>query len=186
MKKLLCVVPALVLFAMIGSPAARADSYTPTLTCIPGLSSSDFVCNLMPSSYTAPDVSFPSPTVQVTVQTVLGFKTYDDVYDVTLPASDSPTDTYRYAFSLGIGPQGDSLVYGYLSISDETNRTDGFTSDLIGTGSDPGHSIQSGTVTFTPVSAATPEPASLILMALGAGLIFFIRKRFTMRVPHTV
>lgn len=42
-----------------------------------------------------------------------------------------------------------------------------------------------GTIEFSPASTVAPEPPPILLMLLGAGLIFFMRKRFTMRLPYT-
>jgi hypothetical protein len=43
----------------------------------------------------------------------------------------------------------------------------------------------SGSLTFSPASTAAPEPTPLILMLLGAGLIFLMRKRFIIHMPRT-
>jgi hypothetical protein len=42
-----------------------------------------------------------------------------------------------------------------------------------------------GSLTFSAVSTAAPEPTPLILLLLGAGLISLMRKRFVLRTPRT-
>jgi len=176
MKKLLRIVPALLVFAMIGAPNARADSYTPTFSCT-SIPSSDFGCYFIANGYTAPDVSFPSPTVQVTVNS--------HAYDVTLSAADAPTDSYGYEFAEGSVYPAPVNTYGDFLINDLTTGKTDSTSDFIGNFVAP-PVIGDGTLTFSPASAAAPEPAPVILMLLGAGLIFFVtRKRFVMRTPRT-
>jgi hypothetical protein len=178
-KKLLCVVPALLLFAMIGAPNAHADSYTPTFSCTPPVSS-DFGCYFISNGYTAPNVSFPSPTVQVTVDS--------DIYNVTLSAGDSPTDSYSYLFAEEEGPgTPPNLInsYGSLLIDDLTTGTTNSATNFLGNFT-VGDDVGDGTLTFSPLSSATPEPASIVLILLGVGLIFFLtRKRFVMREPST-
>jgi hypothetical protein len=174
MKKLLCVVPVLLLFAMIGAPNARADSYTPTFSCTPPLSS-DFGCYFVSNGYTAPDVSFPSPTVQVTVS--------NEMYDVTLSTGDGPTDSYTYEFAEANGtapPPFHNTLFGGLSIDDLTTGTMNNATDFLGYDMVAPPLIGEGTLTFSPVSAASPEPIPVILMLLGVGLIFLVRKRFIM------
>lgn len=178
MKKLLCVVSGLLLFAMIGAPNAHADSYTPTFNCTVQFSS-DFGCYYVPNGYTAPAVSFPSPTVQLTVN--------NELYDLTLPVGDAPTGVYTWHFGEGNGalvfPYGITL-YGDLGIDDLTTGMESFASDFLGYGFAPPLEGE-GALTFSPVSSAAPEPASVFLMLLGAGLILFMRKRFIMRTPRT-
>jgi hypothetical protein len=42
--------------------------------------------------------------------------------------------------------------------------------------------FDSGTLTFTPQAA--PEPSSVALLLLGVGLVFVMRKRIGLRLPH--
>jgi len=176
MKKLLCVVPALLLCAMIGAPNAHADSYTPTFSCV-AMPSSDFGCHWIADGYTSPNVSFPSASVEVTVSSF-------PVFDVALPAIDTPTDAYTYEFSFEPVHIGDSV--GTLTIDDVTTGIVSSAEDFLPGGGE-NDLIGNGALTFSPISASTPEPAPVILMLLGAGLIFFIRKRFVSRVPiHSV
>ena len=182
MKKLLCVVPALVLSAMISAPNARADSYAATFTCYPGppLQGPFSGCPLG-TVPTAPDVLFPAPT---TIDVTIGASVVGTIFDVSLANGDSPTDSYSYYFGFGGPNPGPGPVYvGSLTVQDLTTGLSSTTTEPMQVDTD---NFYGGTLSFSPASAATPEPAPLILMALGAGLIFFIRKRFTMRVPHTV
>lgn len=175
MKKLLSVVPALLLFAMIGAPNARADSYTITFTC-PGPSANP--AEFCPESGTppsAPDVSFPDPTLNVT-------NLDGSVYDVTLPAVDSPTDTYTWQWSTNgdpfitqSGPQWVDTLY-------VTDLTTGILNQVSLQGgpdvpfTDPAFTAY-GPLTFSLVSDPAPEPAAVILMLLGVGLIVLMRRR---------
>jgi hypothetical protein len=88
MKKLLCVVPALLLFAMISAPNARADSYTPTLICgnLPGNGG----CFPFPVA-SDETVSFPAPILSVSTAPFA-----PSPINVQLPAADSPMDTYTW------------------------------------------------------------------------------------------
>jgi|SRR5690242_12225456 len=171
MKKLLCVAPALLLFAMISAPNAHADSYIATFTC-----GNITACTLgVPATQS---VSFPEPAIAMTFQ----IGAYPSTFHVTLPATDAPADMYQWffeAFQVGIPSDPGSFTYDdYVGVIDQTSGLT--TQDYL-----PGAGIaadQGGPLTFSPVSAATPEPAPLLLMLLGAGLIFFTRKRFLMRI----
>lgn len=134
---------------------------------------SDFGCHWISNGYTPPDVSFPSATIQVTVSSF-------PVFDVTLPAADAPTNTYTYEFSFEPVKIGESV--GTLIIDDVTTGIVSSAEDFLPGGGENDF-IGDGTLTFSPVSASAPEPASVLLMLLGLGLIVFMRKRFLMRVP---
>lgn len=174
MKKLLCVVPALVLFAMIGAPNASADSYTATFAC-----GNITACTLgVPATQT---VSFPSPTIVMSFL-VSGL---EDTFNVTLPATDTPADTYQWFFeAIRVGIPSDPGSYTYDDYIGVIDQTSGLTTQDYR----PGAGIpadQGGPLTFSPVTAATLEPAPIILMLLGVGLIFVMRKRFIMHVAGT-
>jgi len=184
MKKLMCVVPALLLFAMIGAPNANADSYTPTFSCTEQ-GSSDRGCYYIGASYTAPDVSFPAPTVQATINTTFGGGEIN-VYDVTLAAGDSPADTYSYQISEynGSAPSRSEIpLYATLSIDDlTTGMADTATDFLNAVGVIAPPVEGDGALVFSAVSAAAPESAPLLLLVLGVGLILFLPpKRFVTR-----
>jgi len=175
MKKLLCVIPALLLFAMIGAPNAHADSYTATFACenVPGHS-----CFHFSATTTA---SFPGPT-DLTV--TLPFSSLPS-FTINLPSSDAPTDTYWWLYGANqLAIQG--MYVGGFTVEDRTtglNNRVGFSSVSPLPYSDD---ISQGPLTFTPETSATPEPASVILMLLGAGLISFVkRERFIVRIPRT-
>lgn len=161
MKKLLCVVPGLLLFAMIGAPNARADSYTPTFTCTGTCSTAGLP--------TAPDVSFPSPT-EITI-------TWGNAQPLTFTDLGEPTDSYTWFDQTSVN-DGEVVENAYVDdvTTNEFQSHTGFAFD-----SPVGQ--ETGTLTFSPASAATPEPSPAILLLLGAGLIFLMRKRF---VPPAV
>jgi hypothetical protein len=95
MKKLLCAVPVVLLFALIGASNAHADSYTPTFTCNGPAYNPYLTCPGGPPS--APGVTFGSST---TIAVTVG----GAVYDVTLASADSPTDAYTWYFYSGGAP----------------------------------------------------------------------------------
>lgn len=167
MKKLLCVVPALLVFAMIGAPNAHADSYTPTFTC------AGFTDNCYGQGpATAPNVTFPGPTNLDL--------TYDsDTFNLTLPVVDAATDAYRWGIDGLISENG---------FSDQVVISDLTTGQIVdATFDNYGHFITNvgGALTFSPANAATPEPAPAMLMLLGIGLIFLlVRKRLVIRLPQ--
>lgn len=173
MKKLLYLVPALLLFAMIAAPNARADSYTPNFSCQPG-------CPDGPP--TAPNVTFsPGEPTAISVTAEGGLDPANPVpvpVNLSLPAADAPDDTYSWVFGVIFGDYntGDS----FFNIYDETNGSQ------VGITFSQGYDTAvQGPLTFTPASAATPEPAPVILMLCGVGLVFFMRKRFIVRTSVT-
>lgn len=180
MRKLLRAFPALLVLAMIGAPNARADSYTVTFTCEAAAEVGNALCPFA-SLPMAPDVSFPAPTaIAVTIGQT-------SVYNVSLPATDAPTDAYSFTFeSLGSPITGNSGP----EWQDAVTITD-VDSNISATAINPGgptvpytDSIFYGSLSFSPVSAATPEPNEVILMFLGIVLIFLMRKRFDRRLPR--
>jgi hypothetical protein len=152
-----------VLFAVIAAPAAYADLYTPTFTCTVGLG----VCTSVP---TAPDVSFPSPSIQ---------ETWDSVtYTISLPSSDAPSDSFVWTNNFVAFAQAELLFS--MDILDVTNGNDSsFTTTLFETPPSPRDTADSGSLTF--VSVATPEPgtAGLMLLGIGIGIAVVMQKRFT-------
>jgi len=175
-KKLLCVVPALLLLAIIGAPNARGDSYTPVFTC----TNCETPFGFPAAAPTAPDVSFPGPTT-LNLSIVNNSNSESATFAVTLPTGDGPDDTYTWFYEPFAA---DSVLPNetLIGITDTTNAQS-LTDTFFG---DPFHGFGgSGTLTFTAVTAATPEPASILFMLFGAGLIFFMRKRFVMRTLRT-
>ncbi|MGH9573295.1 MAG: PEP-CTERM sorting domain-containing protein [Candidatus Acidiferrales bacterium] len=178
MKKLLCVVPALLLFAMIGAPNARADSYLPVFTC----TGAGTPCYGTP---TAPSVVFSTSTPTV-IYITAGFPSPVPPFmqTLTLSASDTPADAYQWFFTtLFVGYSTDYGDDGFLvntfGITDETKGLTVENTFKARYGVDEG-----GSLMFSPANAAAPEPVPIILMLLGAVLIFLMRKRFVMRVPR--
>jgi hypothetical protein len=179
MKKALSI-PMLLLFALIGVPAAHADSYTATFTCPSGPPGQPLFYCPFGTVPTSPNVTFPVPTLNVQ----FGYLDADNVsVNVTLPASDSPTDSYTWFFEEGNTPSGNT---DGIKIVDETTN-------LTVTALNPPSFDQpyydgnsGGSLTFSQVSAAAPEPAPIFLTLLGAGLIFLLRKRLPLRMPHTL
>lgn len=163
MKKLLCVVPALLVFAMIGAPNANADSYTPTFACenVP-----NHACFGPP---TTPAVSFPGPTLTFNYLTI-------PTFTINLSASDSATDNYWWLYGSNQYPIQGVWVGGFSIIDLSTNITNsaGFSSESPLPFSDD---ISQGPLTFTPPTSGTPEPTPVLLMLFGVGLILFTRKR---------
>ena len=168
MKKLLCLVPVVMLFAVIGTPNARADSYDATFTC-----SSCFATPEIPSG-----VTFPTPTTFTITYGPITFS------DFILSAPDAPTDTYEWStagFQCCASNDNPPINSQEFYITDET---DGVTSTGTWEGTQLGNG--NGSLTFSPASAATPEPAPVFLMLLGVGLMFLMRKRFVFCAPRTV
>lgn len=181
MKKLLCVVPALLLFAMIGAPNARGDSYTPTFSCEGPSYEPYLTCPEFGAPPTAPDVAFPSPTIDVSTRPTFPSS---PVFDITLASADLPTDVYFWGIDTGQEPCSSGLCW--VSTFGITDQTTGLTDSMIEQGvsfGDPTYGLR-GSLTFSPVSAATPEPPPVILMLLGVGLLLMIRKRAFVCNPH--
>jgi hypothetical protein len=165
MKKVLCIIPAVFLFVLIAAPNAHADSYSATFTC-----TSFYLCDVAP---TASNASFPAPT---DIAVSLGSYPIPIAFDLTLPAADAPTDVYRWSYGSNHYPiQG--VYSGTFEITD-------LTTNLV----DPVYlyepnplpytdNIAQGYLLFSPVSAAAPEPSTVFLMLLGAGMLSATRKR---------
>jgi PEP-CTERM motif len=139
----LCLVFALS-FAV---PNAHADSYSATFTGGP----------------TALDVTFPSPTLDITWQ---GF-----AFSITLPSSSLFTDLYSWGSSRACA---NGICVARMDIFDSTHPSDTFSNSVSVPTS---FSTSAGFLTFTPVATATPEPSSVALLLSGVGLVFAMRKR---------
>lgn len=177
MKKLLFVLPALLVVAMVGAPNARADSYTVNFACnSPGNGSCPFG-----APPTSTDASFPGGNFDVTF--VNGLTSV--VFDVTLPSTFVPTDTYGWMFSSGA--VGGGSVTDALEIVDDTVPLAEFFYVTGSTASLPVFCDQcedGGSITFSPIAASAPEPAPIILMLLGLGVVFLVGKRFSARLQQ--
>jgi hypothetical protein len=181
MKKLLYVIPALLLCALIATPNARADSYTPTFSCNGPVYNPYLTCVSDVSPPSAPSVAFPAPTIDISST---GAGNAD--FDITLASADSPTDQYSWALETGQEPCPIGFCnVGTFYIRDVTTGISSeSTTEDIDFSPDPAYGYY-GSLTFSPVSASAPEPASIVLMLLGIGLIVLMRKRFILRMPQT-
>ena len=152
MRKSLWTIPLLLLFAAIGAPPAHADTYNPTFTCTG-------TCVSLP---TAPAVSFPAPTTIT--------ETWDTiVIPITLPAADTPGDTYIW---------DNVFITPTIIETDFIDPTQNFTDAVVFTITQtPNLNVPGdrGILIFTPI--ATPEPPPGSLMLLGIGLVLLPRKR---------
>lgn len=169
MKKLLCFVPALLLFATIGAPNARADSYTPTFIC----ERTNQPC----AGITAPNTSFPGPTDLTITVADLG------TFTINLSSSDSATDSYSWTYASNEFPIH-GLYQGAFAITDGNTRLENFEDFSSPTPLLYSDDALQGSLTFSPASAAAPEPPGGLLMLLGAGLIVLLRKRFAVLLPR--
>jgi hypothetical protein len=173
MRKSLWIILA-ALFVAIGAPTASADAmHQATFTCYPE------PCVSVP---TAPDITFPSQTLDITL---LGA-----FFSVTLNSSDLPDDNYVWnlQFKDSTGHGGPAIPE--IAISDVTNGTAGD----VGQTSDPliGSSTnEEGCLTFTstcrlptPPPVSTPEPGTPSLMLVGFGLVLVMRKRIAQGLPQ--
>ena len=161
MRKSLWSIPVLLLIAAIGAPPARADTYNPSFTCTG-------ICVSLP---TAPAVSFPAPTTIT--------ETWDTiVIPITLPAVDTPGDTYIW---------DNVFVSPTIIETDFIDVTQNFTDAVVFTITQtPNLNVPGdrGTLIFTPI--ATPEPPVGSLMLLGIGSVFVMRKRIGRRLPQAI
>jgi hypothetical protein len=157
MRKSLWIILA-ISFLVLEAPNAHADSYTATFT------GTFFV----PGSQV---VTFPSPT--------LTFGDVSDYFVLTLPAIDSPGDTYTWQVGFDPLPAPGPCEWCDFEIFDSTTneRSD---ENLSGNGT---HIFitGSGPLVFTPV--ATPEPSSIALLLFGAGIILLVARKCSRLVP---
>ena len=150
MRKSLWIILA-ISFLVLGAPDAHADSYTATF--IGG-------CCFVPPA--ASDVTFPAPTLTIHEQVT---------FVITLPAIDSPRDTYTWQVGIdGLPAPGPCETCEFEIFDNTTNERS--EEDL---GSNFTHITVTagGPLVFTP----TPEPSSIVLMLFGAGVLLVMRKR---------
>jgi hypothetical protein len=149
MRKSFWIVLALL---VAGAPVAHADSFAATFTGGP----------------TAPDVTFPSPTLTISFD--------GSTFSITLPSADLPTDQYTWSKAPSVcGVCGTAFV-----ITDQTTNM----------ATSGGGSIStegaSGDLTFTPLTAPAPEPSSLALIPVGLGALLVMRRRMGHSRPSDV
>jgi hypothetical protein len=161
MRKLLWIMLALVVAG--SAPVAHADSFAPSFSPSGVV---DCPSCAIAGTPTAPDVTFPSPTLNITDQ-VVGFS-------VKLLPSSLPGDSYSWSTSIDFF--GSSATMTIVDITQNTSVSDTeslcfctFVNEF-------------GSLTFTPVAA--PEPSSVALMLLGIGMVFLLRKRIGLRLPQ--
>lgn len=143
MPKTMWMILTLLLGAIV-APCARAD--TVTFTCLD-------LC--LAAAPTAPDVTFPSPSLVITFDS--------QTLDLTLPSGDIDTDAYTWFTS-----------NNFFFIFDET--TPGAPGEVV----DNSEFVEDegGSVVFTPsATVPTPEPGTVTLMLVGIGLVLVMRKR---------
>lgn len=149
MRNTMWVILTLLLGAIV-APCVRAD--TVTFTC---------TANCAAPAPTAPDVTFASPTLDITFD--------GQSLSLTLPSQDVDTDTYTWFTSNNlfiIADTDQSFDLG-ANVADISGGEDGYT-----VVEDEG-----GTLTFTSPTASTPEPGTVTLMMVGIGLVLVMRKR---------
>jgi hypothetical protein len=162
MQKTLWIMLALVVAG--GAPVAHADSFAPLFS--PSGVVDCPTCGIA-GTPTAPDVTFPSPTLSITDQGI-GFS-------VMLPPSSLPGDSYSWSTSIA-GFFGSEAT---MTIVDTTRNTS--VSDTVGLCFCTFEN-EFGSLKFTPVTA--PEPSSLALIPLGLGALLIMRKRIGQRLPQ--
>ncbi len=156
MRKPLLILVTL-LMVIVAAPNAYSDSTAPTFSC-------NAPCTSVP---TAPNVTFPSPTLDITWDTVN--------VDILLNFPDAASDTYTWSAQIvhdSAGPSG-GLEFTLLDVT-TGNFFPGFPPIILGVS--PPDASDSGTLSFTSVAAA-PEPSSVAFMLIGIGLLFVMRKR---------
>ena len=175
MKKL--TLTALFLVVTIGASNARADSYTAAFTCSASTVAGGCPWYAFPS---AAEVSFSSSNdMAVTIGTS---PAPTALFNISLPAADSPTDAYTWSFF----SNGNYLGHSTDSVLITDTTTNLVTSATVS--NDSGYSLpfcgdlDYGSLTFSPASADAPEPSAVLLMIAGIGLLaVFVRKRLMSR-----
>jgi hypothetical protein len=162
MRKSLWIVLALLVVG--GAPVAWADSFTPTFTNESG--------GGIPLTPTAPDVTFPSPTLTIA---------YDEfTFAFTLPSVDLPTDIYIW-FANGIcpapSPGCQTLLLSTFSIFDMNTGTLAGSGDLASFAVVPSN----GFLNFTSISVI-----ALALIAVGLGALLVMREHMGRSRPSAV
>jgi hypothetical protein len=148
MKIAKCAVVVVALLVVGRAPVAHADSFSVTFECLG--------CGVALTP-TAPDVMFPSPTLNISWQ---GFD-----FTIVFPSAWQPGDQYSWGSSHTLGMGNISVANLTLGGSVDSNAV--VVPNTFG--------LNSGLVTFTPVGA--PEPSSLALLPLGLGALLLMRKR---------
>jgi len=154
MRKALWFIPVLFLFVAIVAPCARADSVT--FTCVPTY----VLCT--DAAPTAPDVTFPSPMLDITWDSPSS-----NISMPALPSGWLDTNSYSWIES--------NMYFIIYDLSLPGIPEVGSSSQFIT--SDTPVPDQGGTLVFTPATASTPEPGTVTLMLLGIGLVLVMRKR---------
>ena len=152
------------LMVVVAAPNAHADSSPVTFTC-------NAPCTSVP---TAPSVTFPSPTLDITWDTVN--------VDITLNFADAASDSYTWSAQIvhdSAGPAG-GLEFNIFDITTGDSFI-GFPPIILAVS--PPDASDSGTLSFTAV-AATPEPGSVTLMLAGIGCLLVLRKRMGQGLPQ--
>jgi hypothetical protein len=156
MRKAMWMTLALLLGAIV-APCARADGVT--FTCM----ATEFVpCSV--AAPTAPDVTFPSPTLVITWDS--------QTFDLTLPSGWLATNSFSWFAS------NDLFIISDLSL--------GLSPPVefpINTNS-PDVNDENGKLTFTGATASTPEPGTITLMLVGIGLVCVMRKGISRGLPQ--
>ena len=165
-------------FVAISGPRAHADTYSVTFTC---------TADCFSPVPTMPDITLPGTPVIIS-ETWSGV-TYDVFLaaSVATPASASDywewTDTAT-ACSTAVAEDPASCVVGeeYYSfyIFDTDDGASWMGGNAVGVDFGPENIgvSESGTLSFTDLSpTATPEPGSVVLMLLGVGFVFVMRRR---------
>jgi hypothetical protein len=155
MRKSLWIILA-ISFLVLGAPNARADSYTATFTGF-----------LSPGAL---DVTFPAPTLTIDYDWIF-IPPANRPFIITLPAIDSPGDTYTW--QIGIHPLPDPPCEVCFEIFDST--TNERSGDDFGNNNGPIFITGIGPLVFTPV--ATPEPSSIAMLLFGAGIILLVARK---------
>jgi hypothetical protein len=157
MRKSLLILVTL-LMVVVAAPNAYSDSSPPTFTC-------NVPCTSVP---TAPNVTFPSPTLDITWDTVS--------VDIPLIFPDAASDAYTWSAAIvddSVGPGG-GFEFTLLDVT-TGNFFPGFPPIILAVA--PPNASDSGTLSFTSSVAATPEPSSVAFMLIGIGLLFVMWKR---------
>ena len=159
---------ALAVLGLVASaPVAHADTFAPTFTCT--------ACFNPTTAPTAPDVTFPSPTM-------LDIDLDGLLFAITLPSGSLPGDKYIWSASTTCSLITFLCSVGFFIVDLTQNTQPGDTVDNL-----PFSTlvIAGGDLTFTSVAAA-PEPSSLALIPLGLGALLVMRKRMGHNRPSAV
>jgi hypothetical protein len=165
MRKSFWIVLALLIVA--SAPVAHADTFAPTFTCTP--------CVNPTTAPTAPDVTFPSPTM-------LDIDLDGLLFAITLPSGSLPGDKYNWSASTTCSLITFLCNVGFFIVDQTQNTQPGDTVDNLPFST---FVLASGELTFTSVAAA-PEPSSLALIPLGLGALLVMRKRLGHSRPSAV